>query len=63
MARDIHDVMGPATTAIKSDETVARSQAEFTPLSPAELAEIRTWIEQGAPWPNAPAAAACRRAC
>ena len=29
---------------------------QSAPLSPAELAEIRSWIGQGAPWSNAPAA-------
>src|SRR4029077_7138886 len=62
-------VHGPAIVPGKPDDSLLvrmisgekpgekpKMPMQGTPLSPAELAEIRTWIEQGAPWPNAPAA-------
>ena len=57
---------GPAIVPGKPDESLLvrmissekpgekpKMPLQGAPLSPAELAEIRTWIEQGAPWANA----------
>ena len=60
---------GPAIVPGKPDESLLvrmitgekpgekpKMPMQGAPLSPAELAEIRTWIEHGATWPNASAA-------
>jgi cytochrome c553 len=56
---------GPAIVAGKPEESLLvrmisgekpKMPMGGAPLSPAETMEIRTWIEQGAIWPDAPAA-------